>query len=59
MSYTEDWVGDKSSKRLTAFILLGFSLSHYLGSIHAIKGIWGNMFSFCLGFIGCIRIDYS
>lgn len=56
MTYTEDWVGDKSSKRLTAFILLGFSLSIALFGVvfDAIKG-WESyelikyVFSFCLG----------
>ena len=56
LKYTEDWEGDKSSKRLMAFILLSFSLSIALFVVvfDAIKG-WQSyelikyIFSFSLG----------
>jgi len=41
LKYTEDWAGDKSSKRLTAMVLLFFSIAVAIFAIifDAVKGL--------------------
>lgn len=41
LKYTEDWVGDKSSKRLTSMVLLFFSIAVAIFAVifDAVKGL--------------------